>query len=96
VSTQEHGRAEQWRRRFTDWGSSILGFAILGRQAFLVDPEKVSWPLLVTGFSLLGVQTGVALVSSLRTPGVAGITGTSSPSEPPSSSSPASASPPQP
>jgi hypothetical protein len=64
VSTQ--GRLDRLRRALVDWGSAGLGFSILGHQAFIVEPGKAQWPLIVTGLTLLGVQTGVALVSQVR------------------------------
>lgn len=69
VSTQQDERAERIRRRFTNWGSTLLGFGIIGYQSFILDPEKVQWMLLVVGLSLLGVPTGVAAVSQIRNSG---------------------------
>jgi hypothetical protein len=82
------------RRAFADWGSTFLGFAILGHQAFIVEPGKAQWPLIVTGLTLLGVQTGVALVSQARNSPPS--TGAEPPSPDPPSSQVGQSSPPTP
>lgn len=79
MSTQQDERAERVRRRVTNWGSTLLGFSIIGYQSFISDPEKVQWALLLVGLTLLGVPTGVAAVSQIRN------SGGSEPTEPASS-----------
>ena len=87
VSTRQEVRAERIRRRFTDWGASLLGFAIIGHQSFVLKPGEAQWPLLLVGLTLLGVPTGVAAFSQIRNGGAGGTTDSGSPM-PPSSSPP--------
>jgi hypothetical protein len=86
---------DRFRRALVDWGSAGLGFSILGHQAFIVEPGKAQWPLIVTGLTLLGVQTGVALFSQVRNGSLPSTDGASPPPDQPSSP-PGPSSPPTP
>lgn len=87
-------RSERARRALLDWGCTLLGFAIIVHQAFIINPTAAKEWIMGTGLVLLTGPAGIAVVSRLRNGGADTTSGLSStPALPPPSGQPLSSTP---